>query len=393
MIDAPIPDDEAPRLAALLELRVLDTPAEERFDRITRTACALFGVPIALISLVDARRQWFKSAAGLEAPETPRGISFCGHAIAGEGALVVENALDDPRFFDNPLVLGPPQVRFYAGMPLRARGGWKLGTLCLIDRQPRRFGDEDILRLRDLAAWAETELNRQLEIAAQTAAMRENFVTLVSHELRTPVTSLTGALALLRGESGLDGQQGMLAGIAQASAQRIERIVDDIVDLARLDAGEFAPEPCLLKLSPVIESSLASCQTRAGEADISLQANVPPDLVVTAVADWLQRVLAILLDNALRFSPPASRIVVSADRRGDNAVRIAVSDGGAGIPAAYQPRMFHDFSPADSGDNRQHGGFGIGLAICQRLAVAMNGRLGYEPGQGGGSMFFLDLPG
>src|SRR5437660_3237533 len=118
MIPPALPADEPERLAALQALNVLDTPPEERFDRITRVAGRLFGVPIALVSLVDASRQWFKSVQGLAERETAREVSFCGHAILGDDAFVVPDARSDPRFADNPLVTGPLQVRFYAGQPL-----------------------------------------------------------------------------------------------------------------------------------------------------------------------------------------------------------------------------------------------------------------------------------
>jgi GAF domain-containing protein len=154
---AALPRDENARLAALRSLGVLDTPAEERFDRITRVASALFDVPIALVSLVDANRQWFKSCVGLDIPETPRAVSFCAHAILGEGTLVIPDTLDDPRFADNPFVTADPLVRFYAGRPLRA-GGQALGTLCLIDQRPRTLDERQLGLLDDLAAWAEQEL-------------------------------------------------------------------------------------------------------------------------------------------------------------------------------------------------------------------------------------------
>lgn len=159
MLEPPFPPDEARRLDELHRLHVLDTLAEERFDRITRTAQRQFDVPIALISLVDANRQWFKSRQGIDDSETPRRESFCAHAILQEGPLVIPDALEDERFFDNPNVTGPLKVRFYAGHPLRGRGGMRLGTLCLIDSQPRLFSAADLAALRDLAAWAELELN------------------------------------------------------------------------------------------------------------------------------------------------------------------------------------------------------------------------------------------
>lgn len=160
MLAPALPPDEDERLAALHSLELLDTPAEERFDRITRIAQRLFDVPIVLVSLVDQCRQWFKSAQGLGASETPRDISFCGHAIHAGKVFVVENALADPRFADNPLVTGPPDIRFYAGAPLATAGGFRIGTLCLIDTRARAFPASDQRDLRDLAAWVEDELGR-----------------------------------------------------------------------------------------------------------------------------------------------------------------------------------------------------------------------------------------
>lgn len=130
------PADEPARLDALRALNILDTSPEERFDRLTRLAKRLFDVPIALVSLVDVDRQWFKSCVGLDASETPRDISFCGHAIVGDEILMIRDTLVDERFHDNPLVTGAPHIRFYAGCPLRVPNGSKIGTLCLIDADP-----------------------------------------------------------------------------------------------------------------------------------------------------------------------------------------------------------------------------------------------------------------
>jgi diguanylate cyclase (GGDEF)-like protein len=163
-----IPHNEAVRLDTLRALKILDTSREERFDRLTRLARRVLDVPIALVSLVDEERQWFKSCIGLDASETPRNISFCGHAILGDDAFIVEDTTDDERFFDNPLVLGEPHIRFYAGCPLRYLNGSKLGTLCLIDTRPRTLAAEDLGILRDLADMVEQEL-----AAIQLATMDE----------------------------------------------------------------------------------------------------------------------------------------------------------------------------------------------------------------------------
>ncbi len=154
----PYPSNETARLAALDALDVLDTACEERFDRFTRLATLTFGVPTALISLVDAHRQWFKSRCGLNVPETPRSIAFCSHAIAQHDMFVVEDAFLDPRFTANPLVVGAPHIRFYAGQPVYSNGQ-AVGTLCIIDYVPRTLADHERRALRDLAYLVEAELN------------------------------------------------------------------------------------------------------------------------------------------------------------------------------------------------------------------------------------------
>lgn len=155
-----IPANEQQRLQALQDFNLLDTSAEERFDRLTRLARHIFDVPIALVSLVDADRQWFKSRQGLDVCEIGRDISFCGHALLGQDIFEVTDASQDPRFATNPLVTGSPHIRFYAGAPLITAGGCGIGTLCIIDRRPGRLKDSERQALRDLGASVMSEVER-----------------------------------------------------------------------------------------------------------------------------------------------------------------------------------------------------------------------------------------
>lgn len=168
MIRPDTPENEHERLAALYATGILDTPDEDRFDRVTRIAQRLFDVPIALVSLVDERRQWFKSCIGLAVRETPRDVSFCGHAIISGQCMVVGDTARDERFADNPLVVGEPGIRFYAGYPIRVNGSINLGTLCLIDRAPRSFGADEVSLLGDLTRIVESELS-SLEMSVTDA--------------------------------------------------------------------------------------------------------------------------------------------------------------------------------------------------------------------------------
>jgi len=159
MIKPALPANEKERLALLYELVLLDTPPEERFDKIVEFASNEFKVPICLISLIDADRQWFKARVGIDACETARDISFCGHALLGNEILLVPDALLDPRFHDNPVVTGPPHVRFYAGAPLVCEDGLALGTLCVIDTVPRTLDPVELAILESLRDLVVLELN------------------------------------------------------------------------------------------------------------------------------------------------------------------------------------------------------------------------------------------
>ena len=174
MLESLLPIDEKRRLATLLRLNILDTPAEERFDRLTRMAQRILDIPIVMVSLMDSNRQWYKSRVGLEASETLRSISFCSHAIHSDEPFVIPDSKLDSRFADNPLVTGVPHIRFYAGQPLKANNGSRLGTLCVIDTKPRRFSQADLDLLRDLGSLVESELNLLDTLEIRDSALRDN---------------------------------------------------------------------------------------------------------------------------------------------------------------------------------------------------------------------------
>jgi diguanylate cyclase (GGDEF)-like protein len=187
-----IPTDEKKRIEKLHSLQVLDTLPEERFERLTRMAKQMFNVPIALVSLVDENRQWFKSCIGLDVCETSREISFCGHSILEKSIFIVADATLDSRFSDNPLVTDEPHIRFYAGCPLQV-SGHRLGTLCIIDTRPRTFGEKYISLLKDLAAMVECEL-----AAIHMATMdeltdisnRRGFMALAQHSINLGIRQI-----------------------------------------------------------------------------------------------------------------------------------------------------------------------------------------------------------
>ena len=228
----PTPSNESSRLAALLRFELLDTPAEAMFDNITALAAQICETPIALISLVDAERQWFKSRQGLDARETPRELAFCAHAINGETLFEVENALLDPRFRDNPLVTGAPDIRFYAGMPLADSEGHNLGTLCVIDRQPRQLSVQQKGALKLLAQQA---INL-FELRLQTWQQQEQAA------LHKAILSSVGTAVLITDMAGVIRQAS--PGVLPLLGYEVDALVGQSLGLVLADEErQLQPDP------------------------------------------------------------------------------------------------------------------------------------------------------
>ncbi len=248
MKPAPMPPDERSRLETLRALNLLDSAPEERFDRLTRMARRMFGVPISLVSLIDANRQWFKSNQGMDATETPRDASFCGHALLGDDILLIPDATLDERFFDNPLVIDNPNIRFYAGCPLRVLNGSKIGTLCIIDREPREFSEEDIKLLRDLATMAEREIAAvQLSTLDELTLIsnRRGFMALGQHSINLGIRARVVSMMVffdLDGFKEINDRFGHAEGDRAliAFAERMRSVFRDTDVFGRIGGDEFA---------------------------------------------------------------------------------------------------------------------------------------------------------
>jgi GAF domain-containing protein len=171
MIKAPVPENEAARLETLRQYEILDTDSEESFNDLTRLAAYICNTPVALISLIDSDRQWFKAKVGVDAKETARDVSFCAHAILQDGPFIVRDALDDERFRSNPLVTADPHIRFYAGSPLMSPEGFKIGTLCVVDKHPRELSEQQIAALKILGNQVITQLDLWREMLCLKRAL------------------------------------------------------------------------------------------------------------------------------------------------------------------------------------------------------------------------------
>ncbi len=397
---APLPKSERERLAKLESYKVLDTPPEIVFDRITSLVSQLIDVPIALVSLVDKERQWFKSRRGLDAVETSRDLAFCAHAILGDDIFVVDDTLADPRFADNPLVTSDPKIRFYAGAPLRTHDGFNLGTLCAIDTRPRTLSDSQRQILADLASLAvdELELRQALKSSMQRVAhevelqsLKDEFLATVSHELRTPLTSIRGTLGLLEsGEFGdLPEQVQGLISIANRNTVNLIELVNDLLDVRQLESGSLTFDFETIQPGLLLQETCQNLSGMADEKNIVIACDVEECLGVAGDKQRLGQVLTNLISNAVKFSPTGER-VWTALTVANGMLRFSVSDNGPGIPESFRDQIFKRFSRAAPG----HGvsGTGLGLAISKAIVDAHGGNIGFDSVVGRGSNFYVDLP-
>ena len=278
MLTPPVVANEEQRLTSLRRLSLLDTAPEERFDRVTRIATASFDAPIALMSLVDEHRQWFKSRQGLMIRETAREWSFCAHAICELGVFIVPDTHQDARFANNPLVVGEPWIRFYAGCPIHASDGSVLGTLCIIDRHPRHFSVNEQQTLQDLAYWIESELRASSHETQER--MYTQRIAHLSHELRTPLTSMSGYLELLGHEKSgsLSDMQQHFLQIVQEQTDHILTLITNTLDLAKLESGQIELNKTMVHLPSLLERIGKSLLPQVQAKQQSLTVDLPASL-------------------------------------------------------------------------------------------------------------------
>jgi two-component system, NtrC family, sensor kinase len=432
----PLPPNESSRLAALQRYQILDTVAEEAFDDLTKLAAHICGTPIALVSLVDQNRQWFKSKVGLDATETPRELAFCAHAICQpEQLLVVPNALEDERFATNPLVTEAPDIRFYAGAPLVTADGHALGTLCAIDRTPRELSPEQLSALQALGRQVISQLELRLQIdriqktqaqliQSEKMAALSQMVAGMAHEINNPIGFIHTNLAHLNRysqdllhliqvydqhyadppeslralKSAVDlefiqqDMQKLLQSTHKGTA-RIRKIVNLLRDFSHLDEAEYKA----VDLHEEIDNTLLILQHKLNlnhpYDDISVIREYGDLPEINCYASQLNQVLMNLLINAIDAvanNPIASKqIQIRTEKRPDNWVSIHIIDNGIGIPVEVLPRIFDPFfttKPIGKGT-------GLGLSSSYQIITEMHqGQLLCCSTPGEGTEFMMMLP-
>lgn len=392
--------DDAQRLSALRDYRVLDSAPEEAFENIAQLVSSIFGAPIALVSLVDEHRQWFKAKVGLQMSETPIAHSFCAHAILGDRPLVVEDALTDPRFATNPLVTDDPRVRFYCGVPMRTPEGHGLGTLCILDRQPRTISAEQLSALEMLAHQVEIELEIRRRLMLLEEALshqrkehraKELLAAMVVHDLRSPLTTIVLLTSLLgvTTEAGREHLADLLA-----EAEHMRRMLTDMLDVCLQDLGQLRLRRSRFTVQTIVRRVEERMIRFARQRDQKVAVHVPEaPLEIEADSEIFDRLLTNLILNAMQHGPADQLITITIKPSGIGGVRGEVCDQGALIPAEEGVKLFLPFDTIKRPPRSGTQGYGLGLAFCRLAAEAHGGAIGVSPGHPSGNCFHFELPG
>ncbi|MEF3078534.1 sensor histidine kinase [Winogradskyella poriferorum] len=390
--------NEAERLRELDSYNVLDSLPESDYDDLTKLAAEICGTPIALISLVDKDRQWFKSRYGLDAPETPRELAFCAHAINdAENTLLVNDARKDERFYDNPLVTGDPNVIFYAGVPLKSEAGLPLGTLCVIDNKPNDLnkGQKESLRILSKQVMnllvlrkKNYELNKVVDELENKNQDLEQFAHVAAHDIKSPISNISNLagmfLASYKSQLNDDGL-GLIELIIKSSDQLykfLERLMDYSANIDTV--GEEKNYISLKNFSEKVSNFYSSDQNLELNFNSEIK-NLNINVIVVG------QILTNLIGNAIKYNDkPKAKVDVNIDENEEYYI-FSVQDNGPGIEKQYQDKIFDVFVKLSKTDRFGKEGTGLGLAIVSKMVAKLGGSISIESELGNGSIFSFTI--
>jgi signal transduction histidine kinase len=398
-MQAPLPDNETDRLAALYSLDILDTDSEQDFDDIVKLASKVCDVPMSLVSLLDMDRQWFKARLGTDLTETSRDMSFCAHAILGRDLLVVPDATKDPRFADNPLVSGDEGVRFYAGAPLVTTDGYALGTLCVIDKEPRRLDLEQLQALRALArqVTSQLELRRYATVLANTTVRlqelerrKDDLTGLLGGELRAPLRLMSSYFTKLGDTGHHDAEMAEL--VSRAASGHIRGFLDlmqHLTSMAEAGSGGESLHMRQIDLTRITQRAVEAVRPIAATKQIWIL-NHPEGPAMPIIADpvRLEQVFTHLLFAAVKYTPAGGRVRVGTEIEAGPTVRLDDLDMPDGMRPDLFPHLYYG-AIANPGDVP---GPDRGLAVAKRILDAHHATVALSDRPGDGTSLHVVFP-
>jgi signal transduction histidine kinase len=414
MTPADLPTNEAARLQALFEYDILDTESDEAFDQLTDLASSICGTPIALVSLIDEKRQWFKSHHGLDAQETPRDIAFCAHAIHSDSLFEVRDSRKDERFADNPLVTDEPKVIFYAGAPLITPSGERIGTLCVIDNKPSSLselqkqqltiiakqvvGQLELRKNSRLKSQVVKELNAltekyesQQHVLQKSNIDMQTFCASLSHDFNGHIRRINQITHMLHRDLDkritLSDKDKQLFSYIEDGASGLHELVISLRGFLSIDYEEAPFEDVDLKtLITTVEESLHQASEKTFDCVIDIDAQK-----IQGNHGQLIILFQNLLTNGIKYNTEKPTIHIHTQlNSAKDRVEIHVKDNGIGIDKKYFEQIFTPFRRLHRSD--EYTGSGLGLSIVKRIIERHRGHLTIESTLGEGSTFIISLP-
>ncbi len=382
---------EHERIKTLKKYDILDTPPDGSFDRITKLAATLLNVPIAIVTLVDTDRIWFKSRYGLDVQQIGRDPGLCASAILSDDFYEVDDTLKDPRTLANPLVASEFGLRFYAAVPLKVKDGYNLGTLCVLDKQPRHLSDNQKKTLEYLADILIDQL--ELRLAARTAMYQQNQVlSIAAHDLKNPLTTLIVWADLARDAKNDPAQLLIMLDRIKESGEKMKRLINDLLESARKEASKIQLRFSELALAEVVEKVVTSNTVLAKSKNLKLHFDIKDNPYINADEDRLIEIADNLINNAIKYSPNDKNIFVTVSEENERAI-LQVQDEGQGFTEEDKKNLYQRFVTLSAQPTGGESSTGLGLSIVKSLVEAHNGTiLAKSNGKDKGATFIIELP-
>jgi len=402
----PVPFQEQDRLKELQNLDILDSEPDPEFDRITRLAAFAMRAPVAVVTLVDEDRQWFKSCFGLDVTETPREVAFCAHAIMSDELLIVPDASQDPRFANNPLVSGPPHIRFYAGAPIISENGFRLGSVCVVDFKSHPMPKPEALQalrdLADLTAEAIILRSKDKETAARLARSRQTaddakdaFLSMLSHELRTPLNAIIGFTDLIREKLKNDDptdEHIEYAEVVEKSSYDLLARIESMLNWTQIRRGEMTLNDTHVSLIPLVErcrKSIPELVDSSAKVTVSVVGDDAEPILICD-RDQIEHAVGNILKNATQAVSDNSEIRVSIGL--SNGLNLSMRDTGCGMSAESIERALDAFTHPDDNPFHTQNGIGLGLPLTRRIVEMHGGHFHIESVLDQGTTVTMQFP-
>lgn len=398
MISPQIPHNEKERLDALLAYKILDSAPEKDFDDIVKLASEICHTPISTITLVDKDRQWFKSKIGLEFSEGARDTSFCAHTLSNpREMMIISDSLEDDRFYDNPNVLGHPNVRCYVGVPLVDPDGYALGSLCVIDNQPRNLDNFQLLALEKLA----NQVINLLELRKKNFQLMENhnmllskykdleqFASIVSHDIKSPLNNIMMLTRLLQesNHDQLDGDGMQMLSYIYKSSEELKKLVDAILEYYKYDNEQVIANESI-RLNDFMQYLIDILDTKNEFHFILPEKNHK----IRSNKMALGQIFYNLISNSIKYNDKPKGIIHLDFSETEDHNIISIQDNGCGIDKANHHKIFNIFETLGKTDRFAAKGTGIGLSTVQKMVQKLNGKIEIESELGIGTQFKVFL--